>query len=158
MLAIGCYTAPDYSGTHFKCDDDHGCPAGQQCINGRCNGSGSGSADGPMPDVPPQALGVYCRGPQCATGQKCCIDFVSQGATCLAAAATCTGFAALCDGKEDCGGMWCCELGTGVIDCAVSCTALTICQDNTDCPTGASQCCPSVNPFEPWGRCQISCP
>ena len=158
MLAIGCYEAPDYSGTHFKCDSEHACPPGQACVNGLCNGgSGSGSDSG-MNDGPPQAIGVHCGSALCTTAQKCCVDFVGGAATCIGLTAGCTGYAAKCDGREDCSGNLCCDIGSGTIECAASCATQAICRDNADCPAQASQCCPSANPFEPWGRCNIACP
>src|SRR5690348_2561204 len=104
MLAIGCYEAPDYSGTHFKCDDMHACPAGQTCMNGFCSGGGSGSG---MPDAPTQANGVKCGAETCSGTQQCCVDFIS-GIACTAVGAQCNGFSATCDGKEDCGTGVCC--------------------------------------------------
>jgi hypothetical protein len=152
-LMIGCYEAPDYAGTHFKCDSEHACPSGQQCISGRCDGS-SGI------DAPVSSAGVLCGATTCGAGQKCCADFVN-GVGCIALAASCTGFAATCDGKEDCGSMRCCETSNLLIGCTATCAGQQqlICRDNADCTDfGASQCCPTVGTMEPWGRCNAACP
>jgi hypothetical protein len=154
MLVIGCYEAPDYSGTHFKCDSEHACPAGQQCVNGVCNGGGN------MIDAPISSAGVLCGTTTCGATQKCCADFVN-GLACIAQSASCTGFSATCDGREDCGSMRCCETGSLVIGCTATCVgqAQLICRDNTDCTdSGQSVCCPTVGTMEPWGRCAPACP
>ncbi|HEY5923966.1 MAG TPA: hypothetical protein VIV11_19940 [Kofleriaceae bacterium] len=154
LLAIGCYEAPDYSGTRFKCDSEHACPNNQPCVNGFCSaGSGSNMIDSGMP---PQ-VGIACGSATCSGSQKCCVDFVS-GPACVAATTSCTGFLAACDGKEDCGGSFCCDISGTVIECATICTNSVICRDNADCPTTLSQCCPPTTQFEPWGRCNIACP
>ncbi|HEX5060015.1 MAG TPA: hypothetical protein VFV99_11680, partial [Kofleriaceae bacterium] len=80
LLAIGCYEAPDYNGTHFKCDDQHACPDGQQCVNGICGGSGSGSN---MIDAPQSMSGVHCGAATCTSSQKCCADLVSTSVSCI---------------------------------------------------------------------------
>jgi len=154
LLVIGCYEAPDYSGTHFKCDDQHGCPDGQPCVNGICGGSGSGSN---MIDAPPSVVGVRCGATTCTSNQKCCADVVSSLVSCIPVSQTCTGFAATCDGKEDCGNDWCCANGS-TIACAATCTNATICTDNADCPAQAPMCCPIIGTNEPWGRCYTTCP
>jgi hypothetical protein len=154
MLAVGCYAAPDYSGTHFKCDSTHACPEGQQCVNGTCSGGSSIDASG-------SSAGVLCGATTCAATQKCCADLSAGVPTCIALTASCTGFAATCDGKEDCGTMKCCESGTLLIGCVATCAGQgrLICRDNTDC-TDATQpnCCASVGTLEPWGRCNAVCP
>src|SRR5215212_7978703 len=101
MVAIGCYAAPDYSGTHFKCDSEHACPAGQQCIAGTCGGN--------MPDGATSSAGVLCGTTTCSASQKCCADIAASTVSCIALAVTCTGYSATCDGKEDCGSLNCCE-------------------------------------------------
>jgi hypothetical protein len=152
LLVSGCYEAPDYSGTHFKCDADHACPEGQACINGICGGMGSGSNI----DAPPSAAGVLCGTTTCAANQKCCSDFIG-GPACIAMNATCAGIAATCDGVEDCSGMPCCDVGGATVACASSCQT-QVCRDNTDCSASAPNCCPSIGTNEPWGRCSPVCP
>lgn len=151
MLAAGCYSAPDYGGTRFKCDADHGCPEGQTCIAGFCNeGSGSNQVDAAS------VTGVLCGGTTCAAGQKCCAD-VLAGPTCMALGATCAGLSATCDGIEDCNGMPCCD-GNPSIACGTTC-ASQICREAADCTDpGAPMCCLGVGPSEPWGRCFATCP
>jgi hypothetical protein len=154
MLMIGCYEAPDYSGTRFKCDVDHPCPPGQTCVSGTCNGNGSNGSV----DAPTQSAGVLCGATTCDVGEKCCATFINV-ATCIAVGATCAGIAATCDGIEDCTGGTCCEGGGGQqIACAATCTATTICRENTDCPNSAPMCCPNIGTMEPWGRCFTVCP
>ena len=108
-MLIGCYEAPDYNGTHFKCDAEHACPAGQPCVAGVCGGSGSNAID-----APPSSAGVACGAMTCGASQKCCADFLN-GPSCVALSASCTGFAATCDGIEDCNGQKCCETGSVAI-------------------------------------------
>ncbi|HEU4611324.1 MAG TPA: hypothetical protein VFS15_04580 [Kofleriaceae bacterium] len=155
LFAIGCYSAPDYSGTHFKCDDEHACPDGQPCVDGVCAGSAGSGSD--MIDAPISSAGVQCGATTCTGAQKCCADFIN-GPICVALNAQCAGFTATCDGTEDCGGSPCCDLGGQVIACGTACQA-QICLDNADC-TGASgsTCCPSIGTGEPWGRCYPICP
>jgi hypothetical protein len=152
MLVIGCYAAPDYSDTHFKCDSAHACPSGQQCVSGRCSG-------GNMADASQSSAGVLCGTTTCGAAQKCCADFVS-GIACVALSVQCNGYAATCDGAEDCGNMKCCETGSLVIACSATCTGQQlVCRDNADCTTaGQPNCCPSVGTMEPWGRCAPTCP
>lgn len=150
---IGCYEAPDYNGTHFKCDDNHACPNGQACVNGVCDGMGSGSN---MVDAPPSAVGVRCNGTTCGSNQKCCADFVS-GVSCIPLTQACTGFAATCDGKEDCSGSSCCENGSSIA-CGTVCANATICTDAADCPANLPVCCTIAQTNEPWGRCYTTCP
>lgn len=154
MLAVGCYEAPDYNGTHFKCDSSHACPNGQPCINGMCGGMGSN-----MPDAPPQqANGVKCGSATCTGTQLCCEDFVNP-VSCIAPSATCIGISAACDGKEDCAGQLCCQTGSAAIVCAASCGAgQAICIENADCPSQMPMCCPPTTIYEPWGTCRITCP
>ncbi len=152
MLAFGCYAAPDYSGAHFKCDGEHPCPDGQQCVNSVCSGGGSN-----MVDAATSGNGVACGTATCGASQKCCADFVS-GPICIALSASCTGFAATCDGKEDCPGATCCETGTITIGCISTCPGSVICRESTDCPAVAPICCPSIGTMEPWGRCNVGCP
>ncbi len=156
LLAIGCYEAPDYAGTHFKCDDNHGCPDGQQCVAGVCGGNGSGSN---MPDAATSSAGVICGASVCTGGQKCCADFLS-GPHCIAAGASCTaGISATCDGVEDCSGGACCANGSVTVECQTTCSGQTICRDAADCVnSGASMCCPSIGTMEPWGKCSNVCP
>jgi hypothetical protein len=157
LLAIGCYEAPDYSGTRFKCDDEHACPDGQACVNGFCGG-GSGSN---MVDAAPPAIGVACGATTCTTGQKCCADFLN-GPTCIALGASCAGIAATCDGVEDCAGNACCsDAGGSAAACgaAAMCTNQTICRENADCTTpNQPMCCMIPGTGEPWGRCLNACP
>ena len=155
LVAIGCYNAPDYDGTHFKCDDNHGCPDGQQCVNGICGGMDGGSGSN-MIDAPQTAIGVKCGATTCASNQKCCADFIN-GVSCIALTATCNGFSATCDGKEDCSGGPCCENGS-TIACGTTCVNATICTDTADCPAQTPLCCTIPQTNEPWGRCYTTCP
>lgn len=158
MLAVGCYEAPDYSGTRFKCDDQHACPGGQPCIDGLCGGSGGGSDA--MIDAPPPAVGVACGAMTCGASQKCCADLLA-GPSCIPQSATCAGVAATCDGTEDCAGNACCESGGGVAACGTSptCPNQTICRENADCTNPAQRlCCTVPGTMEPWGRCFTACP
>lgn len=154
VFVIGCYEAPDYSGTHFKCDSEHACPSGQPCVNGVCGGMGSGSN---MIDAPPASTGVLCGSIVCGATQKCCADLLN-GPTCLAPSASCTGFAATCDGVEDCGTGRCCETGSITIACAPTCAGYVICRENADCPANVPACCAMIGTMEPWGRCMAACP
>lgn len=157
LVLIGCYSAPDYDGTHFKCDADHPCPAGQPCVDGVCNGDGNGSntIDAAVPTV-----GVACGTMTCGTGQKCCADFLGTP-SCMAMGATCAGISATCDGTEDCAGLPCCDGAGTQIACGTSpsCPNQTICRDNADC-TNPNQpsCCAVIGTMEPWGRCATLCP
>lgn len=151
ILAMGCYEPPDYDGTHFKCDDAHGCPAGQRCIDGICGDGGSNATD-----AAPPSLGVQCGASVCTSGQKCCVDLASAP-SCIPLASTCAGIAATCDGIEDCSGSMCCDGGGQTIACGTCATA--VCRDNDDCTSAAAPvCCPDVVPYTPWGRCSPACP
>jgi hypothetical protein len=154
MLAMGCYEAPDYSGARFKCDAEHACPAGQDCINGLCGGGGSNMIDS---GTSPQSS-VACGSATCGANQKCCMDFLSSGLSCLALGAMCNGLSASCDGKEDCsGGGSCCGTGTASA-CAATCT-ITVCREPTDCPASSPVCCFNVGgTMTPWGQCHLACP
>lgn len=150
LLAVGCYEAPDYSGTRFKCDDAHPCPNGQACVNGVCGGTVE-------VDAPASELGVECGGTTCGADQKCCADLFGTP-SCIALGAVCAGVAATCDGIEDCGGNPCCELG-GVVSCATSCASNIICRQDEDCTNPSlPRCCIVQGTGEPWGRCLTVCP
>jgi hypothetical protein len=154
LFAMGCYEAPDYTATRFKCDPTHACPGTQVCVNAVCNsGPDSGTSN---------LVGVSCGATTCAAGQECCLDFVA--APHCTASGSCDGVPAACDGIEDCGGNACCE-GIGL---AIACGGTSICPDQgqdqicrdpTDCTNPAArQCCFGVGlPGEPWGRCQPRC-
>jgi len=153
LLAIGCYEAPDYKTTRFKCDAAHACPDTQACVNGACSGGGG------------NAVGVACGAITCAVNQQCCADFVAAP-TCAPLGASCNGVAATCDGIEDCNGNACCEQ---TIVLAISCASTPVCQDAAqdqicrdagDCTDpAAALCCFGLGlPGEPWGRCGPLCP
>src|SRR4026209_1298974 len=109
----------------------HACPSGQMCVNGLCDGNGSGSN---MPDAPPGANGVLCGATACTSTQKCCADFVN-GPSCTALAVTCNGFEATCAGKEDCGTGVCCFDSSGIA-CPASCASgQQVCRESADCPS-----------------------
>ena len=148
VLLAACYGAPDYTGTGFRCDADHGCPDGQQCIAGVCTASGSGS-NGSGFD------GIKCGvGGTCGAGMECCAD-QAHPYHCVPVGQQCLGEYATCDGVEDCtNGQKCCDTGTPTA-CAASCAAYA-CTDTTDCPSNAPMCC-FINPTVPWGRCEPVC-
>lgn len=151
LLAVGCYEAPDYSGTRFKCDDAHPCPSGQACVNGVCGG------DSTTVDAPASEIGVACGDTTCAENQKCCADLLG-GPSCVAQNSVCAGVSATCDGIEDCDGNPCCETN-GVAACATTCAGNMICRQNADCTNpGQPACCMITGTGEPWGRCLAACP
>ena len=134
-LLAGC--APDYEHTAFRCDAEHGCPAGQECLVGRCR-RGAPTGDG-----------VVCGTATCDLTQQCCLDLFNP-ARCIAAGDVCPGTSALCDGVEDCqAGDRCCTGGSSV-SCDASCDD-AVCRDAADCPSTAPNCCPSDT--TPWGEC-----
>lgn len=154
LLAMGCYEAPDYAATRFKCDAAHTCPDNQICVNGACSGGNGRSS----------TVGVSCGAITCTASQQCCLDIVSPP-YCTALSASCTGITATCDGIEDCHGNACCE----DIGLSIACSGTTtcpslgqdqICLDTGDCTNpAAKQCCFGDGlPGEPWGRCEPICP
>lgn len=129
--------APDYGHTAFRCDAGHGCPAGQDCLAGRCR-RGAPTGDG-----------VACGSMSCGPTEQCCVDLF-QPTGCIAAGDICPGTGALCDGVEDCqAGDRCCADGETLF-CDATCGAYA-CQDDADCPSTARSCCPDDT--TPWGRC-----
>ena len=165
LVIVGCYEAPDYSGTRFKCDVDHPCPEGQLCSSGFCTetmtsdgGRNDGSPrDSSMIDTAPGGAGVLCGSIVCGSQQKCCADFAA-GPSCVALGAGCNGYAATCDGTEDCAGIPCCDVGGQMIQCATSCPTLTICREPADCTNPQlPYCCFGTGFNEPWGRCLNGC-
>ena len=161
LFAVGCYSAPDYGGTHFKCDAEHACPDNQPCINGYCNGdggSGSGNPDSNMgqPDAG-GANGVICATATCGTGMKCCFDFISAP-VCTPLAQACNGLSATCDGVEDCDGSPCCDVSNTISCGTVSCQN-QICREAADCKNpNTPLCCTNTGTGEPWGHCYNACP
>jgi len=156
LFAMGCYEAPDYTATRFKCDAVHACPDNQVCVSGVCSGGGSGGDAS-------RAVGVTCGATTCAVDQQCCLDFLTA-LRCTALGTSCDGIAVTCDGTEDCGGTACC----GDIGLSIGCTGTAICpnpgqdqicRDTSDCTSSvAKQCCFDVGlPGEPWGRCTPFC-
>lgn len=147
-LAAGCYSAPDYSSAHLKCDADHGCPPDQACVNGFCD-----------PDGVP-SVSVECGGVVCGADQACCVD-VDGNVTCIAAGVSCEGVSATCDGAEDCNGGACCLASLGAdASCGDNTCDNQLCREDEDCRmAGASICCFGLGlPGEPWGRCGPTCP
>jgi hypothetical protein len=151
VVLAGCYEAPDYRSTHFKCDDTHACPDGQSCITGTCmvggseiDANGSGSQEG-----------VACAGTTCTGGDNCCVDFVGSP-HCIPAGTFCNGYSASCDGTEDCAGSPCCLITGGTqTACGASCTNQA-CLDNTDCLNASMPMC-CLGGLTPWGRCMPAC-
>jgi hypothetical protein len=137
ILALIASCAPDYGHTAFRCQlPEHGCPAGQDCIAGRCR-------RGPL-----TGDGVVCGSATCGPTQQCCVDHINPE-RCIAADDICPGDAALCDGSEDCqAGDRCCADGDTVF-CDGSCSRHA-CQDASDCPSTAPNCC---HDELPWGQC-----
>ena len=155
LFAIGCYEAPDYTATRFKCDAAHACPGTQACVAGQCSGGGGSDTS--------NLVGVTCGSITCAADQQCCLDFLAQ-LHCTAVGASCDGFAATCDGIEDCRGNACCELLGLDVGCSSTLSCPNpgqdqICRDTTDCTSPAArQCCFGDGlPGEPWGRCEPIC-
>jgi hypothetical protein len=136
MLAIGCQ--PDLDGTAFLCDADHACPDDQSCIDGRCR------------RVEPSF--IMCDQITCLPDEQCCVDETNPP-RCIAAAASCPGHAALCDSIDDCAPQERCCNAT-VTACGLHCDHVA-CEDNTDCPSEAPNCCPQET--VPWGECSLSC-
>jgi hypothetical protein len=132
--------APDYAHTAFRCDADHGCPAGQTCLDGRCR-RGAPTGDG-----------VVCGAATCDASHQCCLDQLNPP-RCIAAGDVCPGTSALCDGSEDCqAGDRCCADG-GTVFCDAACDRYA-CRDAADCPSTAPNCCPDDT--APWGECSPS--
>ena len=157
LLVAGCYTAPDYGGTHFKCDAEHACPDGQPCVDGVCAGSAGSDGGSDMIDASPSTIGVQCGATICPTDQQCCASIIGS-VMCIALTATCAGFAATCDGTEDCAGGPCCETASHTIACGTACS-MQICLEDDDCTNAsASRCCAAIGTGEPWGRCYPVCP
>jgi hypothetical protein len=144
--AAACYEAPDYGATMFRCDAAHACPEGQTCIDGLCRGGGGSG----------QGSGVACGAQMCASGQQCCIDFISAP-RCLAAGVSCPGLAATCDGLEDCAAGACCFIGARA-DCTTASCNDPICLQPADCPAAQPMCCLGFTTGEPWGHCLTICP
>ena len=136
MLIAGC--APDYGHSEFLCNPDHGCPADQTCLDGRCR-RGAPTGDG-----------VACGSVTCGVGKQCCFDLLDPPGQCRDAGDVCPGTSALCDGSEDCqAGDRCCADGDTVF-CDAACDHYA-CQDTADCPSTAPNCC-HFSPA-PWGEC-----
>lgn len=142
LLIASC--APDYAHTAFRCDEGHGCPAGQMCLDGRCR-RGALTGDGVV-------CGQDDKGSMqvCDTSQQCCLDLFNPP-RCIAAGDVCPGTAALCDGSEDCqAGDRCCADGDTVF-CDAACDH-DACRDAADCPSTAPNCCHDDD-TTPWGQC-----
>lgn len=159
LVCFGCYSAPDYDDTRFKCNAQHGCPDGQVCISGFCTVMSGNGDGGSTMDVAPGGTGVVCGSMTCSTNQKCCADFVN-GPSCIALTAGCSGYEATCDGIEDCNGGSCCDTGGSMIGCEASCnTTQQICREDADCTNNnLPKCCFGTGANEPWGRCWNACP
>jgi hypothetical protein len=137
ILTLLASCAPDYGHSAFRCDADHGCPAGQACVVGRCR-TGLPAGDG-----------VVCATVTCDATQQCCLDLFNPP-RCIAAGDVCPGTSALCDGVEDCpAGERCCATGSTVA-CGASCDEV-VCREAADCPSTAPNCCASDQ--TPWGTC-----
>ena len=146
IVALLASCAPDYAHTAFRCDQDHGCPAGQTCLADRCR-RGALTGDGVV-------CGAGSGAVSCATTEQCCVDSINPP-RCIAAGALCPGTGALCDGSEDCqAGDRCCSDGEAVF-CDAACTRFA-CRDDADCPSTEPNCCPEF--ATPWGRCsELGC-
>jgi hypothetical protein len=151
VMLAACYGAPDYTHTGFRCDDTHGCPAGQQCIASVCEGGGSG-IDGSASTFDGVKCGV---GGTCGAGEQCCADQVNPF-RCIPATSSCLGLWATCDGVEDCAtDQRCCSNGEAT-KCGASSCGQVACTDNSDCPSSQPTCC-FIDPTVPWGRCNTAC-
>lgn len=58
-----------------------------------------------------------------------------------------------CDGREDCGGAWCCLEGNTKAICTGVCNTAYLCIDDDDCPPTEPTCKPNV--FGPIGKCAL---
>lgn len=134
LLIASC--APDYAHSAFLCDARHGCPDGQDCIQGRCR-----RAERTGEDVVCSSStcdGVLCGGQTCDRSQQCCVDG-SEIARCAAAGVACLGRSALCDGRADCrAGDYCCADGDSFCDAHCDHYA---CRLDGDCPPTTPSCC-----------------
>ncbi|MEO8702875.1 MAG: hypothetical protein ABI867_22715 [Kofleriaceae bacterium] len=140
IVLVAC--APEYDGTAFKCDADHGCPLDQSCLAGRCRRV--------MP------VSIACGDVSCGPTEQCCADIIG-GDRCIGATEVCPGDTALCDGKDDCASTErCCQLDSETV-CALACESRDVaCATDDDCPSDAFHCCPQ--PLRPWGSCSsLSC-
>jgi hypothetical protein len=141
-LVAACYGDPSYDGTSFKCDDAHGCPAGQTCVGGTCTGGGSAMGDG-----------IKCASAgTCAAGSACCNDVVN-GPRCIAPGNPCSGEIATCDGVADCSSSQRCCTSQSPACGAASCSDV-VCTTGADCPASQPSCCFITG--LPWGRCSVT--
>lgn len=136
------YNEPNYGGVEFSCDEQHGCPSGGTCVDGKCS---AGVAQ----------LGVLCGTMVCPTGKSCCEDFVNAP-RCIAVGDVCTGAQQECDGPEDCAGELCCLGDGGDTDCSSSCSTITVCHSNAECGGGAPNCCALPAPFNKLKTCRLA--
>ena len=129
LLVFACrFDDPPLGDTHFLCDANHPCPAGQTCEANVCVGdAGVGDADGPD--------GVACGSVTCMGSMVCCVD--TTGSHCINAGDACDGQTATCDGPEDCAPttLPCCIFNNLEPSClpASTCDAV-ICHTAADCP------------------------
>ncbi len=96
---------------------------------------------GPRPDAPPAhdgAVGVFCKGADCAEGLACCREILDRPPPvhfCIPDPDVCFGATLLCDGPEDCAdGEICCS-DAEAVHCVApgECGGLTICHTNEGC-------------------------
>lgn len=146
-FAAACtYTQPDLRGVPFRCDLEHPCPDGIECVDSICGKTPSIDA------APP--LGPSCGAVTCAPPMECC-DGVAGGFRCQAHGQACDGVVTTCDGPEDCPGKECCIIGIqGTCTATGTCLAIS-CHVDDDCKGALGKCCPA--PPLAWKRCAISC-
>ncbi len=114
----------------------------------------------PRADASPYdaALGVACKGEDCALGQACCRELLMPGQPihfCAPEATTCIEVSYTCDGPEDCAdGEQCCDVGDGAVECTTEACAIIVCHKDEHCP-GGLQCCDT--PVGVVKACQFGC-
>lgn len=149
VVASGCYEAPDYADTRFRCGENSRCPNGYTCLHGACERGvpTDGRTDAQTIE------GILCDGTRCAIGDVCCVYLGS--ATCKPPGQGPCARTATCDFTSDTCGIVdiCCQTPNGA-DCVpwLECQSTYVCEGPGDATCwNTPKCCASVD--GPWGVC-----
>jgi hypothetical protein len=147
-VGAGCGEGDCGSSIEDACDVNQDCGSGEVCCGDpsevqSCVAEGECFVDvsSTPGDERPGMVQCYTSSLRC--DDLCCVNATAPSFECGTTATTCPGSGggvqatARCDGPEDCpSGRECCQNMYGSRSCSTSCSVMTVCHTDDDCPSG----------------------